>query len=78
MSIFESIKFWWRIKKTNRKLIKQAKEADRTPYVTTIEDVENWIRTNPFGVTREDLNVSHMMQVTAPSVTTFKEFEHGY
>lgn len=78
MTIFETIKFWWRIKKANRKLIKQAKEADRTPYVTTIEDVENWIRTNPFGVTREDLNVSHMMQVTAPSVTTFKEFEHGY
>ena len=77
MSIFKAIKFWWRVKKANHKLLKQAKEADRTPYVTTIEDVENWISTNPFGVTREDLNVSHMMQVTAPSVTTFKEFEHG-
>jgi hypothetical protein len=77
MTFFETIKFWWRVKKANRKLIKQANEADRTPYVTTVEDVDNWIRTNPFGVTREDLNVSHMTQVTAPSVTTFKEFEHG-
>ena len=77
MTIFETIKFWWRIKKANRKLLKQVKEADKTPYTTTPEDVENWIKNNPFGVTREDLNVSHMMQVTAPSVTTFKEFEHG-
>ena len=75
MTIFETIKFWWRVKKYNRKLLKQAKEADRTPYETTKEDVEEWIKTNPFGVTREQLNVSHITQVTAPSVTTFKEFQ---
>jgi hypothetical protein len=77
MTFFETIRFWWRVKKANRKLLKQVKEADRTPYVTTAEDIEHWIRTNPFGVTREDLNVSHMTRVTAPSVTTFKEFEHA-
>lgn len=77
MTIIETIKFWWRIKKANHKLLKQVKMADRTPYETTPEDVENWIRTNPFGVTREDLNVSHMVKLTAPSVITFKEFENG-
>ena len=77
MTIIETVKFWWKVKKANRKLLKQVKEADRTPHETTIEDVENWIKTNPFGITREDLNVSHMTQVTAPSVITFKEFEHG-
>jgi hypothetical protein len=75
MTIIETIKFWWKVKKANRKLLIQAKESDRTPYITTPEDVENWIKNNPFGVTREDLNVSHMSQVTAPSVITFKEFQ---
>ena len=75
MTIIETVKFWWKVKKANRKLLEQAKEADRTTYETTTEDVENWIKTNPFGVTREDLNVSHMTQVTAPSVITFKEFQ---
>jgi hypothetical protein len=77
MNIIGTIKFWWRIKKANRKLLKHAKIADRTPYETTIEDVENWVKTNPFGVTREELNVSHMMTVTMPPVQTFKDFERG-
>ena len=77
MAFFETIKFWWRVKKANRRLLKQVQTADRTPHVITKEDIDRWIRTNPFGITREDLNVSHMTQVTAPSVTTFKEFEHG-
>ena len=77
MTIIETIKFWWRIKKANRKLLKQTKIADRTPYQTTIADVENWVKTNPFGVTREELNVSHMMIATAPPVQTFKDFERG-
>jgi hypothetical protein len=78
MTIIETIKFWWRIKKANRKLLKAAKSADKLPYVTTREDVEDWVRTNPFGITQEDLNVSHMAQITAPPIKTFKEFEHGY
>jgi len=77
MTIIETIKFWWKVKKANRKILKQVKMADRTPYETTPEDVENWIKTNPFGITREELNVSHMEQVTAPPVITFKEFENG-
>jgi hypothetical protein len=77
MTIIETVKFWWRIRKANKKLLAYVKEADSTPYTTTKEDIDEWIKTNPFGVTREDLNVSHMMKVTAPSVTTFKEFEHG-
>jgi hypothetical protein len=77
MNIIGTIKFWWRVKKENRKILKQVKMADRTPYETTIEDVEKWIKTNPFGVTRDELNVSHMMKVTAQPVTTFKGFEHG-
>lgn len=75
MTIIETIKFWWRVKKYNRRLLKQAKTADKTPYETTKEDVDKWIATNPFGVTREELNVSHIKQITAPSVTTFKEFQ---
>jgi hypothetical protein len=75
MTIIETIKFWWRVKKANRTLLKRVKEADRTQYETTKEDIDRWIRINPFGVTREDLNVSHVTQVTAPSVTTFKEFQ---
>jgi hypothetical protein len=77
MTIFETIKFWWRVKKYNRRLLKQAKYGNKDPYDTTPEDVENWIRNNPFGVTREELNVSHMTRVTAPPVITFKEFENG-
>lgn len=56
MSIFEIIKFWWRVKKYSHKLIKQAKTADRTPYKTTKEDVDKWIENNPFGITRELLD----------------------
>jgi hypothetical protein len=78
MAIIEMIKFWWRVKKANYKLLKQVKAADKTPYETTKEDIDRWIRTNPFGITREELNVSHMTRVTAPPVTTSKEFEHGY
>jgi len=77
MTIFNTIKFWWRVKQYNRRLLKQAKEADRTPYATTVEDVDNWVRTNPFGITHKDLDTSHMTRVTAPPVTTSKEFEHG-
>lgn len=75
MTIFDTIKFWWKVKKANRKLLRQVKEADRTPYETTAEDIDRWIRINPFGITRDDLNRSHVTQVTAPSVTTFKEFQ---
>lgn len=60
MKIFETIKFWWRVKKYNRKLLKQAKEADRTPYETTKEDVDKWFESNPFELDRELLN-SHCM-----------------
>ena len=77
MTIIEAVKFWWRVKKANRRLLKQAKMVDRTPRKITPEDVEDWIKTNPFGITREELNVSHMERVTAPSVITFKEFENG-
>ncbi len=73
MTIIETIKFWWKVKKYNRRLLKQAKTADKTPYETTRKDIDKWITTNPFGVTKEELNVSHMKQITAPPVTTFKE-----
>ncbi len=53
MTIFEIIKFWWQVKKANRKLLKRAKMADRTPYETTKEDVDKWMEKNPFGITRE-------------------------
>jgi hypothetical protein len=56
MTIFEIIKFWWRVKKANRKLLKRAKMADRTPYETTKEDVDKWLDNNPFEITRELLN----------------------
>ena len=56
MKIIETIKFWWAVKKYNRKLLKQAKTADRTPYVTTKEDVDEWFESNPFELDRELLN----------------------
>lgn len=74
MRIFEFIKFWWRVKKYNRKLLKQAKEADRTPYVTTKADVDEWFEKNPFKITREELN--HRIVTYVPvkrSVHIFKD-----
>jgi hypothetical protein len=73
MTIIETIKFWWKVKKYNRRLLKQAKYGNKDPYETTREDIDKWITTNPFGVTKEELNVSHMKQITASPVTTFKE-----
>ena len=70
MTIFETIRFWWRVKKYNRKLLRQAKEADRTPYVTTKEDVDAWIANNPFGLTREDLNVRQTINRNNHAVCT--------
>jgi hypothetical protein len=75
MTIIETVKFWWKVKKANRKLLKQAKEADKTPVEPTQEDIDKWIKTNPFGITREELNVSHMMRETNPAVITHKEFQ---
>ena len=60
MKIIETIKFWWAVKKYNRKLLKQAKEADRTPYETTKEDVDKWFESNPFELDRGLLNTHHM------------------
>lgn len=74
MKIFETIKFWWRVKKYNRKLLKQAKEADRTPYVTTKEDVDAWCTNNPFGITRDELSVRvYKTERTRVPVHTFKD-----
>jgi hypothetical protein len=74
MSIFETIKFWWRVKKYNRHLLKQAKEADRTPYATTKEDVDKWFETNPFKITREELTARRtIVEVRRLPVHTFKD-----
>ena len=74
MSIFGTIKFWWRVKKYNRKLLKQAKEMDTTPYVTTKEDVDTWIANNPFGLTREELSVrQYKTETRRVPVNTFKD-----
>ena len=61
MNIFETIKFWWQVKKYNRRLLKQAREADKTPYETTKEDVDKWFEANPFELDRKLLN-SHCME----------------
>ena len=55
LSLWQAVKFWWQVKRANRKLIKQVKLADKTPYVTTKEDVDSWFENNPFKITREDL-----------------------
>lgn len=74
MSIFETVKFWWQVKKYNRRLLKQAKEADRTPYVTTKEDVDAWFETNPFKITREELSDrKYKLVPERRAVHTFKE-----
>ena len=57
MTLLETVKFWWAVKKYNRRLLKQAKEADKTPYDTTKEDVDEWFEKNPFKITREELSV---------------------
>ena len=74
MKIIETIKFWWRVKKYNSKLLKQAKTADRTPYVTTKEDVDKWFEANPFELDRDLLN-SHYM-VPAPKSRTVNIFRN--
>jgi hypothetical protein len=61
MKIIETIKFWWAVKKYNRKLLKQAKYGNTDPYVTTKEDVDEWFKTNPFELDRESLNTHHMV-----------------
>ena len=61
MGIIETIKFWWRVKKYNLRLLKQAKYGNRDPYVTTKEDVDEWFKTNPFELDRESLNTHHMV-----------------
>jgi len=74
MTIFKTIKFWWRVKKYNRRLLKQAKEADRTPYETTKEDVDKWFETNPFKITREELTIRRTITETRKvPVHTFKD-----
>ena len=60
MTIIETIKFWWRVKKYNRRLLKQAKYGNKDPYVTTKEDVDKWFESNPFALDRESLNTHHM------------------
>jgi hypothetical protein len=64
MKIIETIKFWWAVKKYNRKLLKQAKYGNTDPYETTKEDVDKWFESNPFELDRESLNTHHME--TAP------------
>lgn len=74
MSIFETIKFWWKVKKYNRRLLKQAKEADRTPYNTTKEDVDAWFENNPFKITREELSIRrYKTELRKIPVHTFKD-----
>lgn len=74
MTIFETIKFWWRVKKYNRRLLKQAKYGNTDPYETTKEGVDKWFETNPFDLDRESLN-SHCMERPAKSraVHIFKD-----
>lgn len=63
MKIIETIKFWWAVKKYNRKLLKQAKYGNTDPYETTKEDVDKWFESNPFELDRESLNTHHMETV---------------
>ena len=60
MTIFETIKFWWRVKKYNRRLLKQAKYGNKDPYETTKEDVDKWLESNPFELDRKLLNTHYM------------------
>lgn len=77
MALFEMICFWWRVKQHNRKLLKQVREADRTPYDITPESINDWIATNPFGVTKEELNISHMTPTPSVPVITIKKINYG-
>jgi SET domain-containing protein len=74
MRFLETVKFWWRVKKANRKLLQKLKTADRTPYVTTKEDVDEWFKTNPFKITREELCARRtIVEVSRIPVHTFKD-----
>lgn len=76
MKIIETIKFWWRVKKYNRKLLKQAKYGNKDPYVTTKEDVDKWFESNPFELDRELLNTHHMEpSPKRRSVNTFRNLK---
>lgn len=52
----------------NRRLLKQAREADRTPYETTKEDVDKWFESNPFDLDRELLNSHYVMPDVKPRI----------
>jgi SET domain-containing protein len=74
MRFLETVKFWWRVKKANRKLLQTLKTADRTPYVTTKEDVDEWFEKNPFKITREELCARRtIVEVRKVPVHTFKD-----
>ena len=74
MRLIEGIKFWWRVKQYNRKLLKQAKTADKAPYETTKEDVDKWFETNPFKITREELTTRRtVVEVRKIPVHIFKD-----
>lgn len=77
MTFFETIQFWWQVKQYNRKLLKQAREADKTPYDITPESINDWIATNPFGVTKEELNISHLASTPSAPVIAFKKTNYG-
>lgn len=76
MKIVETIKFWWRVKKYNRKLLKQAKYGNKEPYETTKEDVDKWFESNPFELDRGLLNTHHMEpSPERRSVNTFRNIK---
>ena len=61
--MFKTIKMWWKIRKLNRALLKQAKTEAHQEEVYTAERVKHWVENNEFGLTKEDLQAACMSSI---------------
>ena len=45
MHIIETVRFWWKVRKANKRLLAMAAKADRTPHAPpTVEEVKDFMR----------------------------------
>ena len=61
--MFEYIKLWWRLRRINKNLLKQVKQAVVENEQYTENGVKEWIEKNEFGLTHEDLQAQCMSSV---------------
>ena len=69
--MFKKLKRWWKVRKLNRSLLRQAElDRDLPPY--GYERVSDWIQSNEFGLTQKNLSthcVSRVEKNRAQNIT---------